>query len=76
MVFNPTTANLLQEAYQALSEADKSRLKIAICSICEISEPTFYRWLKEPAQVSKSNRFQIANLFGQDINTLFNPKNK
>lgn len=78
MVFNPqnTHKTALNQAYQGLNEADKTRIKISILTICEISEPTFYRWLKEPQLVSKANRFQIANLFGNDVNVLFNPKNQ
>lgn len=77
MVFNPQTKGTnLQTAYNSLADADKSRIKTSILTICEISESTFYQWLKTPALIRKSDRFQIANLFGIEPNQLFNPKNQ
>lgn len=77
MVLNPQTKGTsLQTAYNALTDADKSRIKTSILTICEISESTFYQWLKNPALISKSDRFQISNLFGAEPNQLFNPKNQ
>ena len=76
MVYTPQKPkNGFIEAYSNLSQNDRRRLKISICTICEISKKTFYEWLQNPEKISKGNRFHIANLFGMDSNTLFNPKN-
>lgn len=79
MVHNPqqtTSVTPFMAAYYKLSENDRQRIKISVCTICEISKKTFYEWLKKPDLISKSNRFHIANLFGIDSSELFNPKTK
>jgi hypothetical protein len=74
MVFTPTE-NPFKTAYQGLSDKDKTRIKITVQTIFEISEATFYRWLSNPEEISKGARFHIANLFGKDSAELFKPKN-
>lgn len=64
-------ANAFEEAYGKLSKKDRSRVRFIIMNGCEISETTFYDWLKRPDLVGRNARLFIATTFDVEIIDLF-----
>lgn len=76
MVMTPQTQTTsFKAAYDALNEIDKPRLRGLVCMLCDISEKTFYDWLKDLTLISPSHRWCIAQLFNQEVQTLFKTSN-
>ena len=60
------------KAYKALDKDTKRRAKENICATCEISEGTFYDWLKNSQLIKRNDRRFIAEVvFGVPVKTLF-----
>ena len=61
------------KAYSALNYNDKARIREAIVVSCDITESTFYNWVKHPELVScKLHRRYIAYLmFNKTVKEFF-----
>jgi len=66
----PPTA--LQAHYNSLCDHNKERARIILTTFLKISETTFYRYLKEPSNISKANKWFICKVFNVSPEQLFN----
>lgn len=67
--------NAFLEAYNALNDHDKERMRDLICLITGKSKNCFYVWLYEPEKMRKLDRYAVALLFDKEPSELFKPLN-
>ena len=72
MTFAKTTQNNLESHCNSLCDHDKQRARTIIMCTLEISEPTFYRYLKQPETISKPDKYFISQVFDIEPKQLFN----
>lgn len=58
----------LRGYYNQLAKSDFVLFRNRVCSDCDVSLPTFYRWLRNPADVAPGNRLIVENIVGQKLN--------
>lgn len=53
--------------YEKLPKSEYILFRNRICSECQVSLPTFYRWLRKPEEVAPGNRLIVENIVGQKL---------
>lgn len=53
--------------YEKLPKSEYILFRNRVCSECQVSLPTFYRWLRKPEEVAPGNRLIIQNIVGQKL---------
>ena len=54
--------------YDKLPKSEFILFRNRICTECQVSLPTFYRWLRKPEEVAPGNRLIVENIVGQKLN--------
>jgi phage antirepressor YoqD-like protein len=76
MAFDHTTyeKNSFLAYYDNLNSNERIRLRDIAIICCDISESTFYLWLKDFTVITRPHRWIIAKVFNVDQAELFKPK--
>jgi len=53
--------------YDKLPKSEFILFRNRICTECQVSLPTFYRWLRKPEEVAPGNRLIVENIVGQKL---------
>lgn len=53
--------------YENLPKSEYILFRNRVCSECQVSLPTFYRWLRKPEEVAPGNRLLVENIVGHKI---------
>ncbi len=53
--------------YDKLPKSEFILFRNRICSECQVSLPTFYRWLRKPEEVTPGNRLIVENIVGKKL---------
>jgi hypothetical protein len=56
----------LLDYYEKLPKSEFILFRNRVCTECAVSPSTFYRWLRNPAEVAPGNRLIIENIVGPD----------
>lgn len=54
--------------YDKLPKSEFILFRNHVCTECQVSLPTFYRWLRKPEEVAPGNRLIVENIVGQKLN--------
>lgn len=53
--------------YDKLPKSEFILFRNRICTECQVSLPTFYRWLRKPEEVTPGNRLIVENIVGKKL---------